>query len=150
MTVPLDQHEGAVATLRREVVLPEDDALHLDARGLPWETVVDGGRQFLLVHDFPLPDGYDARTVTLALMIPPGYPTVQIDMVYFSPAVVRTDRQPIGALATLVVAGTPFQRWSRHRTGQNPWRPGLDDVSTHLALVEEWLEQEFVKRPRRG
>ena len=150
MTVPLDQHEGAVATLRREVVLPEDDALHLDARGLPWETVGDGGRQFLLVHDFPLPDGYDASTVTLALMVPPGYPTVQVDMVYFSPAVVRTDRQPIGALATLVVAGTPFQRWSRHRTGQNPWRPGLDDVSTHLALVEEWLEQEFVKRPRRG
>ena len=150
MTVPLDQHEGAVATLPREVVLPEDDARHLDARGLPWETVVDGARRYLLIHDFPLPDGYDADVVTVALMIPPGYPTTQIDMVYFHPAVVRADRQPIGALSTLVIGGTPYQRWSRHRTAQNPWRPGLDDVATHLALVEEWLEQEFVKRPRRS
>lgn len=148
MTVPLDQHEGAGAPLRREFALPEGDVEHLDARGLPWETVADGGRQFLFVRDFPLPDGYETPTVTAALMVPPGYPTVQIDMVYFDPAVVRTDRQPIGALATLVVGGTPFQRWSRHRTVQNPWRPGLDDVSTHLALVEEWLGQEFVKRPR--
>ena len=155
MTVPLDQHEGAVAAPatpsgRREVALPEHDVEHLDARGLPWETVVDGRRQFLLVHDFPLPDGYQARTATVALMIPPGYPTVQFDMVYFDPPVVRADRQPIGALATLVIGGTPFQRWSRHRTAQNPWRPDLDDVSTHLALVEEWLAQEFVKRPRRA
>lgn len=153
MTVPLDQHEGAVAAPampvgRRDVALPENDVEHLDARGLPWETVVDGPRQLLLVRDFPLPDGYDACTVTLALIIPPGYPTVQIDMVYFDPAVVRADHQPIGALSTLVIGGTPFQRWSRHRTMENPWRPGLDDVSTHLALVEEWLEQEFVKRPR--
>ena len=153
MTVPLDQHEGAVAVPamtmgRREVVLPEDDVEHLDARGLPWETVVDGPRQLLLVHDFPVPDGYCARTVTLALIIPPGYPTVQIDMVYFDPAVVRTDHQPIGALSTLVIDGVPFQRWSRHRTMENPWRSGLDDVSTHLALVEEWLDEEFAKRPR--
>lgn len=152
MTVPLDQHEGAIAApaLRREVVLPEHDMEHLDARGISWETVVDGRRQWLLVHDWPLPEGYAADTVTLALMIPPGYPTVQFDMVYFHPAVVRADRQPIGALSSLAIAGTVYQRWSRHRTSQNPWRPGLDDVSTHLALVEEWLEQEFQKRPRRA
>lgn len=155
MTVPLDQHEGSVAAPampagRREVALPEHDVQHLDARGLPWETVVDGRRQWLLLHDFPLPDGYDAPTVTVALMIPPGYPTVQFDMVYFHPPVVRSDRQPIGALSSLTIGGTLYQRWSRHRTRQNPWRPGLDDVSTHLALVEEWLEQEFVKRPRRS
>ena len=150
MTVPLDQHEGAVSApvLRREVTLPEGDVDHLDARGLPWETITDGPHLFLLVHDWPLPDGYDASTVTVALMIQPGYPTVQLDMVYFYPPIVRADRQPIGALSTLVLEGTPYQRWSRHRTAENPWRPGLDDVSTHLALVEEWLEQEFVKRPR--
>jgi uncharacterized protein YegP (UPF0339 family) len=152
MTVPLDQHEGAAAApaLRREVALPEHDTEHLDARGLPWETIVDGRRQFLLIHDWPLPNGYATSTVTVALMIPPGYPAVQFDMVYFHPAVVRTDRQPIGALSSLTIAGTLFQRWSRHRTGQNPWRPGLDDVSTHLALVEEWLEREFALRPRRS
>ncbi|HLA63164.1 MAG TPA: multiubiquitin domain-containing protein, partial [Rhodothermales bacterium] len=150
MTVPLDQHEGAVAVLelRREVMLPDHDVEYLDARGLPWETIVDEQRLFILVHDFPLPDGYDAGTVTVALMIPPGYPTVEFDMVYFDPPVVRADRKPIGALSTLIIDGAAFQRWSRHRTQQNPWRLGLDDVSTHLALVEEWLEQEFVKRPR--
>ena len=38
------------------------------------------------------------------------------------------------------IDGTPWQRWSRHRTSQNPWRPGVDGIPTHLALVEHWLE----------
>ena len=153
MTVPLDQNEGAAvaAALRRDFDLPEEDAEHLDARGLPWETVRDGNRQWLLLHEWRVSEGYAHREVTLALMIPPSYPVAQIDMAYFAPALVRADGQPVGATQTrMSILGTGYQRWSRHRTGQNPWRPGLDNVATHLALVEHWLEREFEKRPQRS
>jgi len=160
MTVPLDQNEGAPGggalaappppTLRREFDLPEEDVEHLDARGLPWEAVLDGRSRVLLLHDWPVPDGYAQRLVTLALLIPPSYPTAQLDMAYFSPALARVDGAAIGALSAATITGRPFQRWSRHRTRQNPWRPGVDGVATHLALVECWLEREFALRPRRA
>ncbi len=83
--------------------------------------------------------------VMVALRIETGYPDTQLDMVYFYPHLARCDRQPIGALASQTLDGKDWQRWSRHRTGQNPWRPGEDDLASHLALVEHWLEREFLK-----
>lgn len=145
MTLPLDQTDGeGTMTLRRQFILPEQDREYLNARGLPWETIISGG-QWLLVHDFPVPDGYNTKKATVALMISPGYPDAQLDMVYFYPALGRTDEKAINALATQPIDGKTFQRWSRHRTTQNPWRPGEDDVSTHLTLVEGWLEKELTR-----
>lgn len=65
-------------------------------------------------------------------------------MAYFSPGLARKDNQPIGATeSTQALDGKSFQRWSRHRTNEAPWRPGDDDVATHLVLVANWLEREF-------
>jgi hypothetical protein len=55
----------------------------------------------------------------------------------------RADGVPIKALAQQQIDGTGWQRWSRHRTPQNPWRPGVDSVATHLVLVDQWLLREF-------
>jgi hypothetical protein len=128
---------------RREFLLPEDDVLHLDARGLPWETVLSQGERWLLTHDFPLPSGYNHREVTVALHIVGGYPTAPLDMVYVYPPMARADGRAIGALIATTIDGRPYQRWSRHRTNENPWRPGVDDIAAHLALVEEWFAREF-------
>lgn len=135
--------------LRREFDLPEEDVEHLDARGLPWETVTDVSHQWVLVHDFPTPNGYTTKTTTAGILVSPGYPTAQLDMVYFNPALSRVDGIAIPALCSVTIKGQPYQRWSRHRTGTNPWRPGLDNIATHLGLVEEWLQREFQQRPRR-
>lgn len=129
--------------MRRQFILPEIDREYLDALGLNWETISDPSGQCLLVHEFPVTEGYNRGNVIAALIIPPGYPDAQIDMVYFYPALSRNDGRTINALTTQQIDGKTFQRWSRHRTGQNPWRPGVDDVSTHLALVEFWLEKEL-------
>ena len=48
-------------------------------------------------------------------------------------------------LLPLKVDGKDFQQWSRHRTTESPWRPGEDDLSSHLVLVDDWLEREFKK-----
>jgi len=132
--------------MRREFLLPEADLEYLEARGLPWESIKDGGSQWLLVHEFVVPSGYDRDLVTAALLIAPQYPGAKIDMVYFSPALSRADGKAIPALTMQAIGGSSFQRWSRHYNGDT-WRLGVDDVGTHLLKVEEWLRREFRVRP---
>jgi len=132
--------------MRRQFELPSFDAQHLATMALDWETIVDGAGRWLLIHDRPVPNGYNVERVAVALQIPPGYPDAQIDMAYFYPHLSRKDGLPINALAGHALDGKEFQRWSRHRTGEAPWRPGEDDISSHLVLVDDWLAREFEKR----
>lgn len=133
----------SVRTQRRQFRLPEEDELYLQATGRPWETIIDANLHWLLIYDFQIPPGYNTVTAIAAFQIPSGYPDAQLDMVYFSPELSRPDGRFINALANQVIEGKTWQRWSRHRTPQNPWRPGIDDVSTQVALVEDWLLREF-------
>jgi len=130
--------------MRRQFELPSFDTQYLETTGLEWETIVEGAGRWLLLHGRPLPNGYNVERAIVALQIPPGYPDAQIDMVYFSPALARKDNQAIGATQSAqALDGKSFQRWSRHRTAAAPWRPGEDDISSHLVLVDDWLEREF-------
>jgi hypothetical protein len=79
------------------------------------------------------------------LLIPDNYADTQIDMVFLNVALARTDGRPINNLTTVKICGADWQQWSWHRTGANPWRAGVDDVASHLALVDEWLSREFAK-----
>jgi hypothetical protein len=129
-------------TPRRAFRLPQDDEAFLDATGFRWETVVEGGAQRLVIYDYPVGAGYNQAAVDLHFRIEGGYPDVQIDMVYVSPALAKTTGGAIGALSSEPFDGRTWQRWSRHRTAAHPWRPGLDNVDTHLALVDEWFARE--------
>jgi len=136
-------------TMRRQFDLLPEDEQFLEEYGLPWETIVDGS-QWVLIHDFPLPAGYNHAKVTAAIRMETGYPQSELNMVYFYPALARVDGRQIGATqATQALDGKVFQRWSRHRTGANPWRAGQDNLGTHIILVEDWLEREFEKCPCR-
>jgi len=130
--------------MRREFDLPEVDCEFLDARGRLWETIVNGQR-WLLVGDYEVCPGYNHSQVTVALAIEPGYPDSQIDMAYFFPALSLVSGKTIGALTDQPIDGKTFQRWSRHRTAQNPWRADVDCVATHLIQVDEWLRREMAK-----
>jgi hypothetical protein len=129
--------------LRRQFDLSADDQRFLDEYGLPWETLVDGP-QWVLVHDFPTVAGYNHSRATAAIRLETGYPNTELNRVYFFPALARTDGKAIGATqATQQIDGKMFQRWSRHRTAQNPWKAGRDNIGTHILLVEDWLAREF-------
>ncbi|MCB9341790.1 MAG: hypothetical protein H6577_26995 [Lewinellaceae bacterium] len=142
VTIPLDQTEGRPQ--RTDFLMPEADREYLAASGFNFETVREGSNQWLIVRDFPVPPGYNTGKVDVALMIPPGYPTAPLDMAYFHPPLARTDGRGINALSSQSIEGKNYQRWSRHRTGQNPWRPDVDDISTHMSLVSHWPEREFI------
>lgn len=133
--------------MRRQFELPSFDTQYLGTTGLEWETITGAsGSRWLLIHDRPVRPGYNVERVLVALQLPSGYPDAQIDMAYFHPHLSRKDGQPIGALGGHDLDGKNFQRWSRHRTAEAPWRPGEDDVSSHLVLVDDWLAREFEKR----
>lgn len=131
--------------MRKDFQLPEEDVDSLENSGFAWQTVTDGGSHWVILDDYPVPAGYNVDKVKVALKIDAGYPVSQIDMAYFYPALSKLKGAPINALASQPIQGRIWQRWSRHRTGENPWRPGLDNISTHLNMVTYWLERELLK-----
>lgn len=145
-TLACDQTEGEPP--HRGFTLLEEDQDYLNTLGLSWETIREGNQNWVLIHQFPIPKGYNVDHATIGVLITSGYPIAELDMVYFHPFLQRTDQQPIGALThNTNIDGKTFQRWSRHRTPVNPWRPGIDNLGTHVPLVDAWLLQEFNKRP---
>lgn len=143
-TMPKDTTEGLDGP-RRDFKLPSTDEEYLNSLALPWETVLQGKSRWLIIHNWQLPPGYNHATTSLALLIPDNYSDSQIDMVYFKAHLARRDGRVINNLSTESIAGEVWQRWSRHRTNQNPWRAGVDDIASHLSLVDDWLRREFLK-----
>lgn len=143
VTLPLDQTEGRDA--RSQFSLPEEDMDWLKSLGLNHELVNENGVLRVVIYDWPVPEGYNVASVAANVRIEPGYPDGQIDMVYFYPPLVRTDAVQIAAICPDLFDGKEWQRWSRHRTPANPWRPGVDNLATHFALVDSWLVRELSK-----
>jgi hypothetical protein len=143
LTLPLDQTEGL--GLRRAFAMPADDTKWLESTGWRYEFVIESGIRRVVIHDFPVPSGYQLSVVGVNVRIETGYPDAQIDMAYFYPALERLDGRPIRATCADAFDGQIWQRWSRHRTGANPWRPGVDCLATHMTAVQEWLVRELQK-----
>lgn len=131
--------------MRRDFTLPAEDMEWLSEREGAFELVSSGGGLRVVLHDVEVPPGYNLPTVTANFRIEPGYPESQIDMVYFYPDLALVNGRAIGALSPDAFDGKTWQRWSRHRTPANPWRPGVDGLATQFALMREWLERETRK-----
>ena len=142
-TIPIDPTDGL--EMRRDFRLLAEDVQALEERGLAHETIVVGTERWLLMHGFKLPPGYKSSTVTAAVLLATSYPDSQIDMVYFSPPLLRADDRGIASVTPRKVNGLDFQQWSRHRTPANPWRIGIDNLGTHLLMVNHWLEKELTR-----
>ncbi|WP_017232953.1 multiubiquitin domain-containing protein [Pandoraea sp. B-6] len=144
-TIPKEVQEGE-GPVRADFQVLEEDAEHLNAKAYTWEAIAaPDGFQRIVVRGFEPPPGYAPTKVDMFVLIPRGYPDVQIDMVYFYPGLARADGRAIRALITNNFEGKVWQGWSRHRTPNSPWRPGIDNLSTHLALVDNFLRAELSK-----
>ena len=128
---------------RHQFALVAEDAAFLGALGLHWEALRDANRLWVLIYDVPLPSGFQAATANVAIEIAAGYPTGQLDMAYFSPPLHRLDGQSIACVEAIEqIDGKAWQRWSRHRTGTSVWVPGVDNLESHFAYVQDWLVRE--------
>lgn len=124
--------------LRREIILPANDIEYLSNTFPNWESVANGN--WVLIPNFPLPDGYTCSATTAAIKIAPNYPVSNLDMVYFYPPVLRRDGVQIPATNGIVtIDNHVYQRWSRHYTS-GEWRPDEDCIATHVMAVQSWLE----------
>ena len=135
--------------MRREFDLSEEDFEYLTSlakKGQTWEAILKGQEMWVVVSDWPAPEGYNIQSVSVAIMLPQNYPSSEIDMAFFNPFIERKDGVGIKATdSRMNLDGKEWQRWSRHRTGDNPWRLGVDNILTHLTQVNHWLVREFVK-----
>lgn len=138
----INNGEGAIIS-RRDFALLEADERFLDAANVQWQTVLDSGRRWLLISNYPIPEGYTVKDATIALDVPPSYPGAQIDMFYCHPSLVLTSGACIPATEVQeAILGIPHQRWSRHRGIGASWNPASDNIITHLALVDSALLKE--------
>ncbi len=137
---PRQINNGEVGAVRRvDFALLKQDEEHLDHSALRWETLVDAGRRWLIIRNYPLPRGYRSAVVDIAIEVPASYPTGQLDMFYCHPVLVLDSAVAIPQTQHLeTITGLPFQRWSRHRQ----WDAARDTLATHLALVDESLRRE--------
>jgi hypothetical protein len=140
VTLPKNQTDGD-GEVRRQFVLGAADTRFLDSTGLVWEAIKENGEQWVIIRGRPVPNGYAPTKADVALALPAGYPDTQIDMCFLYPPLSCACAVP--NLAPRVIDGRTFQQWSRHRTPDGPWRPGVDDIGSHLALVDHWLEREI-------
>jgi Prokaryotic E2 family E len=137
---PRQINNGEMATGQRvEFALLPQDVEHLNHLDLPWETLIDGGRRWFILGNYPLPPGYRSRAADIAIEVPISYPGAQLDMFYCHPPLALNSGAVIPQTQCLeTITGLPFQRWSRHRQ----WDATRDTLSTHLALVDESLQRE--------
>lgn len=123
--------------LRHAFALSADDTEYLD-NAFPgrWEAIAGN---YILIHGFQTRPGYTENSVTAAIQIPCNYPAVQLDMVYFYPAVLRGDGQTIPATGcNEPIDGKSFQRWSRH---YQSWNPEENNLATHVLAIGDWLDK---------
>jgi hypothetical protein len=145
MTIPNEVTEGDGEAPRVQFSLLLSDRKYLDSLGLRWEAVAENNIRALVIYNWPLPKGYNLMKADVHVRLNKGYPDSQIDMAYFAPALARADGRAIGGLSMCSFDGRQWQQWSRHRTANSQWRIGEDELSTHMALVRNWLEAELCK-----
>jgi hypothetical protein len=119
--------------------LPEEDVEFLNSLGLMWETVLAADILWLLVHDYPIPFGFNVSKATLAIKIEGGYPPAKLDMAYFLPELSKVSGTTIPNLSTISIDDNQYQQWSRHYE----WREGVDDLGIHYCRIEQWLLDEL-------
>lgn len=128
---------------RPPLPITEDDWGFLNSLSYQWEISKWQNNLLLKIKGWRLPPGYNVDVVDVIIIIPPTYPSAQLDMFYFQPALSRLDGKAIHALAEEVFHNERWQRWSRHRAAGSEWKTGVDDISTHLTLMQLCLENEL-------
>lgn len=137
------QNGEAIPSFPRAFALRDEDEDYLSKSDLKLETVIEGGRRWAILRDFPLPSGYTFSAADIAIEVPPTYPTAQLDMFYCHPHLARVSGGAIPQTqSSQSIEGKSYQRWSRHRTGATTWKPESDSIITHIAIIADAIAKE--------
>jgi hypothetical protein len=91
----------------------------------------------VVLHDHPLPEGFNKRSTELLTKFPLSYPNGQPDMFWTDPDLTLKGGQvPQSADRIETALGKQWRRFSWH---PQKWNPGVDDLRTYLEFVENRL-----------
>lgn len=97
---------------------------------------------YLIIPDYPVPDGWDKPTTTLLVVIPNGYPLAALDMFWVNPFLrLRDGREAECANYFEQHLGDIWQRFSWHYANSQSWLPGKSSLLTHLHFINTRLLQ---------
>jgi len=95
-----------------------------------------GGR-WVVVYDFPLPRGYNMRTVHLLIRLPADYPLTPPTWFYLPRGLRRADgtQPPHYFEDSYVPPELQVKGWAAGCLHMREWRPGLDPLRGHSLLT---------------
>ncbi len=125
--------------------LPIADREYLTSKQITYEELHDGGVNWLILRDQPVPptllaeiDGKLVRvdTVSVAVEIPSGYNTTKLDSFYTLPKLKRAadGAWPQNCAGERTIQRVNWQFWSRHLE-TNEWRAAIDGLSVFLQYI---------------
>lgn len=98
------------------------------------------GWTFLVINDYPLPDGYSIKIVRLLVKLPPQFPDAAPDMFWVSPEVRTASGTMPQGTSLEHVAGSQWQRFSWHLQ-PGAWSPGTSTLRDFMRCVRARLEK---------
>jgi hypothetical protein len=99
-----------------------------------------GGWTFLVVHDYPVPDGFVPKVVRLLVKLPPLFPDAAPDMFWLIPQLRTTSgTMPQGTSVETLLDGQ-WQRFSWHLQ-PGAWQPGTSTLRDFMRCVRARLER---------
>ena len=133
-----------MAELRRDFLLLDEDVHFLNGLKLDWEAVQDANQRVVIIYGFLLPSIFQPEKVGLKIKVPADYTAgAALDMFFTNVRVTRADGHEIPRLTDAgQFDGKQWWQWSRHYPNGTKWRPGIDNLGTHLSFVQYLLDEE--------
>jgi hypothetical protein len=98
------------------------------------------GWTYLIVPDYPMPDGFTPNLVRLLIKLPPLFPDAAPDMFWLSPQVRTASGATPQGTSIESVLDAEWQRFSWHLV-PGAWRPGISSLRDFMRCVRARLEK---------
>lgn len=97
------------------------------------------GWVFVVFDEYPVPDGFNQKSTSLLVKVPPNYPLGGLDMFWTDPQV----RLAGGSLpANTGVESYLGRSWLRFSWHPHRWNPSSDSLASYLKFIDKRLERK--------
>lgn len=118
----------------------EKEVEELKQEGFKVEMVEAEGWINLTFYDYPLPLHFNRSSTNLLLRLPIAYPNAKPDMFWVEETVALKDGK-IPNRADVIETALE-KRWRRFSWHPQKWNPGIDNLHTFLAFIENRLAKK--------
>jgi hypothetical protein len=98
------------------------------------------GWTYLVVHDYPIPDGYAPNVSRLLVKLPPLFPDAAPDMFWLNPHVRTSSGAMPQGTSVEAVLDSQWQRFSWHLQ-PGAWLPGISTLRDFMRCVRARIEK---------